>query len=73
MHAPSVITILIGEVLTTPAAFAANATFTLVEIVTPFIVKGAVITGADWDVGHIPGVVCGIVIKLIAGAVFAID
>ena len=67
------ITILIGEVLTTPAAFAANATFTLVEIVTPFIVKGAVITGAEVDKTFIMGVACGIVIELIAGAVFAID
>ena len=64
--------ILIGEVLTTLAAFAANATFTLVEIVTPSIVKGAVITGAEVGKTFIMGVDCGIVIELIAGEVFAI-
>ena len=59
--------------LTAPAALALNATLTFVYIVTAFIVKGAVITGADVNIAVIVGVACGIVIELIAGAVFAID
>ena len=62
-------TMFVGKVLTAPVAFAVNATFTLVEIVTPFIVNGAVITGAEMDAIVLAGVACGIVIELIAGAV----
>ena len=61
---------LIGVVVAVPVALAVKATLTLVYIVTPLIVNGAVITGADVDRAVIACVVRGIVIELTAGAVY---